>query len=288
MIRRILETAALTAFVCVSRADVHLHPLFTDHAVLQRGAPLPVWGWADHGEQVMVEFAGQKATTTAVNGRWKVVLAPLPGSEQPQTMKVTGKNVVEVNDLLVGEVWVASGQSNMEWPMHRTENPEAEIQASANPMLRLFTVPKRKMPVPAEDIKSAWTNSGPESVRGFSAVAYYFGKDLQASLKVPVGIIHTSWGGSPAEVWIREDLLKADKAFTRDILDTRAEGMRKWAKARATWEAERAAAQAEGKPFTKGAPSPGWQPSELYNGMIAPLLPFPIDRKSTRLNSSHT
>jgi sialate O-acetylesterase len=232
------------------RAEVTLHRLFTDHAVLQRGQPVPVWGWAAPGEAVTVEFAGQKHSTTATaDGRWRVTLRRLRASAQPAELRVTGNNTVTRRDILVGEVWVCSGQSNMEWRMAQSFEPERDIQSSANPQLRLFTVVKKKSAAPladfAEPAKHAWAVAGPESVRDFSAVAYYFGRDLAAALGVPVGLIHTSWGGSPAEAWMRADFLAAQPY---------APAVRK------IWE----------------QPKASWQTSELYNGMIAPLLPAAV------------
>jgi sialate O-acetylesterase len=165
----------------------------------------------------------------------------------PDELKVTGKNEVIVRDVLVGEVWIASGQSNMEWPMRLSFEPEAEIPAASKPHLRLFTVPKLKANEPVETVAAAWQECSPNSVSNFSAVAYHFGNYLQKTLQVPVGMIHTSWGGSPAEVWLREQVLAKDKEYRRDILD---------------------AYNAQEKK--------GWKPSELYNGMIAPLIPYAI------------
>ncbi len=244
---------ALPAWV---NADVRLPALFTDHMVLQQGKPISVWGWANHGEQITVEFAGQKATTVAKEGHWIVKLPRQPANDQPAVLRVTGRNTVEVNDILVGEVWVCSGQSNMEWPMSRSENPDAAINSSANPNIRLFTVPKRRSPAPVDDIKSQWVACGPETVRSFSAVAYFFGRDLQKARGVPIGLIHTSWGGSPAEVWVADDVLKNHPAYRRDIVDAYFPVLQRWANT------------------PQGGPP--WQPSELYNGMIAPLLQYGI------------
>src|SRR5262245_42645583 len=201
-----------------ARANVKLHTLFSDHMVLQRNIIVPVWGWADDGEKITIEFQGQKVSTVAEHGRWMVRLKKLKAGG-PYALKVSGKNTVTVDDVLVGEVWIASGQSNMEWSMRSSFEPEADIAAAGNPMLRLYTVPKLKANLPVDNVKSSWRQTNPGSVSNFSAVAYYFGQSLQKSLGVPVGMIHTSWGGSPAEVWMREELLAGNAGYKKDILD---------------------------------------------------------------------
>jgi sialate O-acetylesterase len=258
-----------------ARADVKLPGLFSDHMVMQRNMPVPVWGWADEGERVTVEFRGHKVSTRAKHGVWRVTLGKLSAGG-PDELKVTGKNTVTVRDVLVGEVWIASGQSNMEWPLRLSFEPQGDIQNAANPRLRLFTVPKLKATEPVGDVAAAWQESSPESVSNFCAVAYYFGSYLQRDLDVPVGMIHTSWGGSPAEVWIRHEVLAKNPEYKRDILDAFDTQERKVAEAMTLFEQEQAQAKQEGKPFDKRRPSVGWRPSELYNGMIAPLLPYAI------------
>jgi sialate O-acetylesterase len=272
---------ALTALAWLSspaaRAEVRLHPLFTDHAVLQQGIAVPVWGWAEAGEHLTVEFGKQKVATDAdADGRWQVRLSALSASAVPSTLRVTGKNSVEVQDVVVGEVWVASGQSNMEWQLRQSENAEPDIAAAANANIRLFTVPKLRAWAPVKTVMAAWAPCTPESVRNFSAVAYYFGRDLQKARGVPVGLIHTSWGGSPAEVWMSDDALRANPAYLRDILDTWPLELAGHLKRTREWEAARDAAKAKGESFNQGPPGRPWQPSELYDGMIAPLLPYAI------------
>jgi sialate O-acetylesterase len=258
-----------------TRADVKLHGLFTDNMVLQRDSTAPVWGWADDGEQVTVEFRGKKVSTSARGGTWMVKLGKLKAGG-PEELKVTGKNSVTLRNVLVGEVWIASGQSNMEWPMRASFNAQDDILPAKNPNLRLYTVPKLKANEPVKNVESAWKETAPGSVSNFSAVAYYFGLKLQKDLGVPVGMIHTSWGGSPAEVWIREPVLAANAGYQRDILDAYPPQQKKFEEAVAQWEKEQAEAKSEGKGFTKRRPSAGWKPSELYNGMIAPLIPYAI------------
>lgn len=258
-----------------AQADVKLHGLFSDNMVLQRDASVPIWGWADENEEVTIRFCDQKVTTRAKDGKWMVQLKKLKAGG-PDELKVTGNNSIVLDNVFVGEVWIASGQSNMEWPMRASYAPEQEIPATTNPMLRLYTVPKLRANEPKDNVNASWLECRPQNTSNFSAVAYYFARDLQKALKVPVGIIHTSWGGSPAEVWMSEQVLAANPGYKRDILDAYPVAQEKYKEALARFEEEEAEAKKEGKPFTKRRPSAGWKPAELYNGMIAPLIPFAI------------
>ena len=181
-------------------AAVKPNPLFTDGAVLQRGQPIPVWGTAKDGEKVSVEFAGQKVDTTAVDGKWSVNLKPLKEGG-PLTMTITGDNVVTVNNLLVGEVWVCSGQSNMAFKFRATHNAKEEGPKAIFPKIRMFTVPGRTSAYPLTEAKGSWIECSPQTVGDFSAVGYFFARDIYQKLGVPVGMIHTSWGGTPAQAW---------------------------------------------------------------------------------------
>jgi sialate O-acetylesterase len=271
-----LSLATLLSVGLAARADVKLPALFSDHAVLQQGVPIKVWGWAEPNEVVTVEFRQQKVTAkTPATGRWMVTLKAEKAGE-PDTLKVSGRNTLVVNDVLVGEVWVASGQSNMEFTMKSSFQSAADIAASANPMIRHFNVARVKADQPQADVKGTWQVAGPETTAGFSAVGYYFSRDLQKALKTPVGVIHTSWGGSPAEVWMSEETLAASPEYKRDILDTYAAQRQKYEETVASWEKDKAAAEKEGKPFNRQRPWPTWKPTELYNAMIAPLIPYNI------------
>jgi predicted neuraminidase len=272
----------LTLSIVASHAEVRLHNLFTDHMVLQQGTSVPVWGWADDGERITVEFRGQKVSTTARNGRWMVKLKNLkPGPAESLKVFSTrpghGQHtMIQINDVLVGEVWLASGQSNMEWSMNQSFEPKNDIANSANANIRLFTVPKLKLNEPTNNVNASWQECGPKTVPGFSAVAYYFARDLHKALGVPVGIIHTSWGGSPAEVWMREEVLAADTEYKRDVLDAFEPQRKKFTNDLAQWEKRRDAAKKAGSTnFTEWAPFV-WTPAELYNGMIANIIPYAV------------
>ena len=273
--RRFLAILTGVLATLAAQAEVKLHALFSDHMVLQRDMAVPVWGWADDGEEVTVEFRGRRVSTKAKGGTWMVKLGKQKAGG-PDELKVTGKNSITLQDVLVGEVWIASGQSNMEWPLRASFEAQADIFMAHNSNLRLFTVPKLKAGEPVKNIESAWRETSPSSASNFSAVAYYFGRKLQKDLGVPVGMIHTSWGGSPAEVWIREQVMAENPGFKRDILDAYPEEVKRVETAIAQFEKEQAEAKSEGKPFTKRKPGLGWKPSELYNGMIAPLIPYAI------------
>lgn len=271
---------------CCALANVTLPRLFGDHMVLQREMNVPVWGKADPGEQVTVSLAGQEKSATAdQNGAWRVVFDPISASS-PIEMSVKGKNEIKLKDVLVGEVWVCSGQSNMEWPMTRSANPETEIPAASYPEIRFFNVSPKKRPSrqPMTDVEADWAACTPESAANFSAVGYYFGRHLHKELGVPVGLINVSWGGMPAEAFTDIPVLKSDPELA-SILTAWDERMAKYPEAKAEyekrladWEVASKEAAAKGqKPATKpsqpvGPDNPSG-PGNLWNGMIHPIRP---------------
>jgi len=182
-------------------ADVRLPKVIGSQMVLQREKPLKIWGWADKGEKVTVECAGSKEAATANDkGEWLVTLPPMKAGG-PHTMTVSGNNTVTLTDILVGEVWIGSGQSNMEWSVSNTDDAEKEIAAAKHPNMRLFLVPKTLSGIPKQDVTAEWKACSPTNVPKFSAVLYFFGRKLQQELDVPVGLIASSWGGSRIEPW---------------------------------------------------------------------------------------
>lgn len=184
--------------------------------VLQRGQPIPVWGKADPGENVTVEIAGQKQNVQAdVSGKWRVKLAPISAGEGYQ-LRVSGsatKTPVLFDDVAVGEVWICSGQSNMEFQLVESLNGEAEVAAANQPQIRLFHVGRAISPVPLDSVKGQWARCTPESSRTFTAVGYFFGREVQSYIHVPVGLIETSWGGTVAESWTRLEALQNDPDY---------------------------------------------------------------------------
>ncbi len=195
-------TYLLLAFSSAAWADVKLPAIISDHMVLEKAAKVPIWGKAAPGEAVKVTLNGQTAKATAdADGSWKTALDLKDSATGPFELVVEGKNKLTVTDVVVGEVWVASGQSNMEWVLKNTLDSEKEIAGSANPLLRQFLVKKNTTSTALDDTEGSWVLAAPETSGGFTAVGYFFGKKLQNELKVPVGLIHTSWGGTPSEAW---------------------------------------------------------------------------------------
>jgi sialate O-acetylesterase len=237
---------------------------------------VPVWGWANDGEVVTVRFRGQKVTTTTKDLKWCAVLRPLKAGG-PDTLTVSTKSqTIQLANVLVGEVWVCSGQSNMEFPLKNSFQAEADLALATNAQIRLFKVPKNRQESPTVVIKSAWELLSPTSAEYFSAVGYYFGRDLQQARKVPVGLIGTYWGGTPAESWISRPALEHNARYQAELLDACAAATKSWREKMDAFEAEKAEAKKDGKAFTKAAPRQPWNPCELYNGMIAPLFPYAI------------
>ncbi len=199
-----------------------LHPLFADHAVLQRERPIPIWGWTTAGTQVQVTLADHQAEAIAgSDGRWQVTL-PAMHAGGPHELTVRGPKTITASDILIGEVWLCSGQSNMEQGIKSTRNAQAEIAQANYPQLRLCRVGKELAFTPQETGKLNWAVCTPDSLArhgdwgGFSAVAYYFGKTVQEKLQVPVGLIHASWGGTPAQAWVSAPGLAPLHDFDRD------------------------------------------------------------------------
>ncbi|HWR51363.1 MAG TPA: sialate O-acetylesterase, partial [Bryobacteraceae bacterium] len=280
--------ALIAVFSIGARADVTLPAILTDHMVIQRNLPVHIWGKAAPGEPVAVTFRGEaKSTAADTIGRWSVYLAPAEAGG-PHEITIKGANTVTLRDVLVGDVWVGSGQSNMDWTVARSVNGQAEVASAKYPNIRLFTVAKVVSDYPLDDVGSkGWTACSPETVPNFSAVAYYFGRHLNQQLNVPVGLIHSAWGGTPVDAWTSLGAISEDASLMPVFSDwARMTGGHAAAMARyqlqlRDWEAASAQAKAEGKaePRKPGAPNgPGgpWTPAGLYNSMIAPLTPFPI------------
>ena len=207
----LILTAAISLLCApMARADIELPAIFADHMVLQRDEPVRIWGHAEAGANVTLEFAGLRTISKADrDGRWMVSLAAMPATDQPQTMTISSDDqVVTIADVLVGEVWLCSGQSNMEWRLNGTQRAD-EFKAAANDSrIRMFTVPKLATHEPQEDVPGNWRVASPQTVGSFSAVAYHFGRNLAEQLDVPIGLIHSSWGGSTVEAWISRPVLE--------------------------------------------------------------------------------
>jgi sialate O-acetylesterase len=265
---------------------VHLPAILSDNAVLQADAPIPVWGTADAGEKVTVTLNEEHQSATAgPDGRWKVTMAPLKAGAACE-LSVAGTNTITLKNLLVGEVWVGSGQSNMEFTLKGANNAAQEAAGAAFPKIRLFTVPKKVADSPLSDCTGSWVECTPETALKFSAVAYFFGRELHQTLGVPVGLIHTSWGGTPAEAWTSHEALSATDdlkefftAWDKYVADL-PKAQAKYTQDLAAWKKADADAKAAGTPAPKAPRAPGnnesHRPAALYNGMIAPIVPYAI------------
>jgi len=233
-----------------AQADVKLASIFGDSMVLQRELPVPVWGWAAAGEEVTVTLGDQSKKVTAdADGRWQVKLDPLKANAEGQMLKVSGKNTIELKDVLIGEVWICSGQSNMEWPLQSTINANEEVAAASHPQIRLFNVPGHlTSPVAKDTCPGNWQICEPNTAGGFSAVGYFFGRRLQDELKVPIGLVGSNWGGTRIEPW-------TSPAGFQSVPELKA-------------IADQVAAYKEDTKVEGGSPS------AIYNAMVHPLAPF--------------
>lgn len=234
-----LCSLSIACWTSIALSAVKLPAVINDNMVLQQGQPVPIWGWADNGEEVTVTLAGQTLSTKAGNdGRWKVLLAKLDvGQPLEMTVKGSSGSALTIKNILVGEVWVCSGQSNMQMGVNSCKDAPQEIAAAKYPNIHLFTVAEKKAAEPQTDCAGQWVECSPTTVPGFSAAAYFFGRQLHKELNVPVGLINTSWGGTPAEFWTSRKALESNPTL---------------------------------KPLAQG------EASCLYNGMIAPLIPYAI------------
>jgi sialate O-acetylesterase len=207
--KRIVVSLAILVFALnTGKAEVTLARIFGNNMVLQQNAPIPVWGWAAPGEKVAVWLAKQALATRAGNdGKWMLTFKPIPAGG-PYELVVQGKNQLRIKNILIGEVWVCSGQSNMEFPVSRAMNSEEEMNTAQYPKIRLFTVAKKISLTPLNDLEEGeWVECSPETVGNFSAVGYFFGRELFNNLNVPIGLIHSSWGGTNAESWTSKETM---------------------------------------------------------------------------------
>ena len=299
--KHIVSTAALALALLTSvRAEVKLPVIFSDHMVLQRGEPVAIWGTAAPSESVKVTFGTQTQEAQAgADGKWKVTLAAMKEEAKPADLVVTGKNTVTIKDVLVGEVWVCSGQSNMQWTVAQAANPDKEIADAKFPSIRMFNLDREVSAQPKDDCKGKWLETNPQNAGQFSAVGYYFGRHLHQVLNVPIGLINTSWGGTRVEAWTSNEAL-SERPCARDLLQDWATAKAKYnaesaakvfEQQKAAWQAQVKAIQernaklktGDAKENTPPAPRPAdnphttpHHPSVLYNAMIAPIIPYGI------------
>ncbi len=288
--RLIAATWTLTALLgFTAGAEVRLPNVVSSHAVLQRDVPIHIWGWSDPGETVTVRFHDQSRTANADDlGKWGLWLQP-EHAGGPFTLTAQGSSgsPVTLSDILVGDVWVASGQSNMEMPLNGfpgsavLKNAQEEIANATLPTVRLLRIEHKTSYYPVNDISATWTDCTPQTAGDFSAVAYFFGRDINTREHVPIGLIDSTWGGTPVDTWISMDGIGSNAGlmpmfaswahFTADLSDTDL--------IIAKEKREDAAAEQAHQPKPEHNWHPdalSWQPASLYNGMIAPLVPYTI------------
>lgn len=280
---------AFLAFATVASANVRLPKIFSSHAVLQRDQPIHIWGWAEPGETVSASLNGVNASAPANRlGRWDVYLAPQKAGG-PYDLTIAGENRIVLDDILIGDVWFASGQSNMEMPLSGfprsavVKNAAEEIAQANHPNIRLLLVPRHPSSYPLNDFDGnvQWTACTPETAAKFSAVAYFFGREIEAKEHVPVGLIDSTWGGTPGEAWVSLDGIAGDASLmpvfaTWSRMADRQDEMPAMLAAE---KAEDETARKANAPLPKHAwhPDPAsYAPAGLFNGMVAPATGFRI------------
>ena len=235
--------AILLILTSVASADVKPHGLFTDHMVLQRDIPVPVFGTADAGETVKVAFGGTNRSTVAdSDGNWSVTLNPMRASRTPADMRISGKNEIILRDILIGDVWVCGGQSNMYWPMRELQRPE-DIRTADFPLIRQFQVPNTTADAPRDDVAGEWMVCSPETAGAFTGVGFHFARSIHQEIGIPIGLLHSSWGGTRIEPWLSPDGLMAIPESMRERATRHFDSM---------------------------------EPHYRYHGMIHPLTRYPI------------
>lgn len=273
---RLFSIFLAAALSSTNAATLTLAPLFTDNAVLQQGKTVPVWGWTDAGGKVEVSFKGQKISATAgEDGRWQADLASLAASAEPADLAITaGDQTRTLHNVVVGEVWLCSGQSNMEWRVDQVINAEKEMAEANFPLIRQFRVPKAYSEKPLTASKGEWTGANPKSVGLFSGVAYFFARDIYQKLKVPVGLINASFGGKMIETFLSPEAIAGDPASAAVKKRWEEEQGRLPAQL-ALWEKKNAEPGAA-KGMSPGVVVEQHRPSCLFNAMLNPLIPYAI------------
>jgi sialate O-acetylesterase len=268
-------------------AEIRLPQMLSDHAVLQRESPIHIWGWAQPGETVTAHFHAQTVSTTTTGlGEWSLWLMP-EHAGGPYVLTIDGSSKLTVNDLLVGDVWFASGQSNMEMPLKGfpgsavIKNAQDEIAHANLPQVRLLHVANKSSDIPLDDITGTWTQCTPETEAEFSAVAYFFGREIQQREDVPVGLIDATWGGTPVDSWISLTTLGSDPSLM-PVFASRARFAQEQVRLNEIIANEKqqdatALAAQQAPPKHSWHPNEiSWSPAGLYNGMIAPETAYTI------------
>lgn len=284
-------TALFLALATSSSAFAHtgLPSIFGSNMVLQQKQVNRVWGWGDAGDQITVTMAGQsKLATVGSNGRWQVSLDPLDAGG-PHRMVVKGHNEIVFDNVMVGEVWICSGQSNMAWAVQQANDADLEKLTARFPNIRLISVPQVGTDEPQDDFEGEWKVCTPDTVADFSAVGFFFGRRLHESLNVPVGLIDNAWGGSACEAWLNRETLENDSRYAELMKHWHGveenfksgEGAKEYAAQLVAWEAAVAKAKAEDKPQPR-KPRPNramtgnQRPANIYNGVLRPTIGYGI------------
>ncbi|MDB5386858.1 MAG: sialic acid-specific 9-O-acetylesterase [Planctomycetaceae bacterium] len=271
-----------------AQANVRLPAIIGNNMVLQKDIPLPIWGWADAGEEVTVTLGTETASAKAdATGKWKVTLKPVKVAGGPHAMTVKGKNEIKIENILIGEVWAGSGQSNMQWAVSQSINGQKEVAEAKFPKIRLFIIPLVPSGTPAENVNAQWVECSPQTVGGSSAVLFFFGREIHQKLDLPVGLITTAWGGTAIQPWIPPQgynaipELAGEKAGMQKALSDYDQAMVRYNEAKKAHDEVVKAA----KPGTALPAAPVLPPhplnsngrwTGLYNGMIHPIVPFGI------------
>jgi sialate O-acetylesterase len=275
----------LVLLMIKANAQVTIHNIFSDNMVLQRNVEIPIWGWGSEGIPVVISFNGQSVNTTVKNGKWLAKLSPMKESATPQNLTVTAlSKTIIIKNILIGEVWVCSGQSNMEWALSKSNGGEEAVANSTNDLLRIFNVPHNVKDVPDSNINAKWVLSTPKSTKTISAVGYWFLSKLQKELNVPVGFINVSFGGTVIESWMDKATLESmpfkDKYTSPEL--SRAEYTANLEKLKPIIDAYQKAKDSAKQFKLPEPPRPSAIPSEykgattIFNGEIAPLAPFAV------------
>ncbi|KAA9038668.1 sialate O-acetylesterase [Ginsengibacter hankyongi] len=276
----------LVALPALTNATIKLSALFADHMVLQQKTTVPVWGWASPGKEIVIEASWQKNkihTKADQTGNWKIELQT-PKAGGPYKIKITGENSIEIDDVLIGEVWLCSGQSNMTFPLKYNDSAKQEIAKADYPSIRYFAVQHQYGTKPFKDCQGEWQITSPETAASFSAVAYFFAKEIQAKLKVPIGIVCSGWGGTPAEAWTSKNVLQNDESLQyflqrwKEIPQKVGADSIKYHLELQKWKAQKTPGKQLHKPDEPRTyyyySKPWCEPAALFNGMIHPLVPF--------------
>ncbi len=285
----------IAAFVAVSaagslNAELRLPAIIGDHMVLQQQLANPIWGWDAPGTQVTVTFAGQEKSAVAAegSGRWQVKLDPSPASADPRVLTIKGTSERAVQDVLVGEVWICSGQSNMQWDLRQSDDGDLDALTAKLPRLRLISVPQVGTQELKDDFQGAWAACTPDSAATFSAIGYYFGRQLHDTLDVPIGLIDNAWGGSAAEAWIRRDVLDKDERFAGLVAEWKAREdalpaeLEAYEAKLAEWKVKAAEAEAANQPpprrpgSPEGAMTGNHRPGNIYGGVLHATVGYGI------------